>query len=94
MVAADSGYRLPVAFACALSVPLGDYMVNIMLLLLAMKPMPLVIRTTSFYVEIDAGNFDWNYNFAVNNNVFRVCLSIFRCCDHLTIFSKSRWPMV
>ena len=70
MVATDSGCRLPVAFVCALSVPLGDYMLNIRLLLLAMKPMPLVVTTTSFYVEIDAANFYWNWIVAVGSHVF------------------------
>ena len=45
MVATESGCRLPVLFACALSAPLGDYMLNIRLLLLAMKPMPLDLTT-------------------------------------------------
>ena len=61
MVATESGCRLPVLFACALSVPLGDCMLIIRLTLLAMKPISLVIRTSPFYVEIEAANFYLNW---------------------------------
>ena len=41
MVATESGCRLPVLFACALFVPLEDYLLKSRLLFLVMKPIPL-----------------------------------------------------
>ena len=77
MVATDSGCRLPVAFAYALSVPLGDCMLIIRLTLLAMKPISLVIRTSPFYVEIEAANFYLNWIFQWADMFFELFVRMF-----------------